>query len=97
MKYAKPPLTLEQQADQLLRRGMVGDRDLMIARLRSVSYYRLSGYWFPFRNSDDSFKPGTSFDTVWNRYPFIPRSSMGIPANWEECPIWTEAKGADHG
>lgn len=36
MKYAKPPLTLEQQADQLLRRGMAGDRDLMIARLRSV-------------------------------------------------------------
>ncbi|MCX7425112.1 MAG: hypothetical protein NTW96_05725 [Planctomycetia bacterium] len=44
MKYAKPPLTLEQQADQLLHRGMIGDRSLMIARLRSVSYYRLSGY-----------------------------------------------------
>ena len=65
MKYAKPPLTLEQQADQLLHRGMVGDRDLMIARLQSVSYYRLSGYWFPFRNADDTFRPGTSFDARW--------------------------------
>jgi len=70
VKYVKPPLTLEQQADQLLRRGMAGDRDLMIARLRSVSYYRLSGYWFPFRNADDSFQPGTSFEAVWRRYVF---------------------------
>jgi len=29
MKYRKPPLSLEQQADQLLARGMVGDRDLL--------------------------------------------------------------------
>jgi len=71
MKYTKPPLTLEQQADLLLSRGMSGDRDLMIERLGSVNYYRLSGYWFPFRNPDDDcFKLGTSFDTIWNRYVF---------------------------
>lgn len=70
MKYAKPPLTLEQQADQLIQRGMIGDREVMIARLQSVSYYRLSGYWFPFRNTDNSFRLGTSFDDVWRRYVF---------------------------
>jgi abortive infection bacteriophage resistance protein len=42
----------------------------MIARLAVVNYYRLSGYWFPFRNTDDSFKPGTAFDDVWQRYAF---------------------------
>jgi len=37
MKYAKPPLSLEQQADQLLARGMVGDPVLMTApRLRGL-------------------------------------------------------------
>ncbi len=70
MKYTKPALTLEEQADLLLNRGMAGDRNIMIARLRTVGYYRLSGYWFPFRKTDESFKEGTSFETVWNRYAF---------------------------
>jgi abortive infection bacteriophage resistance protein len=78
MKYAKLPLTLEQQADLLLTRGMVGDRARMIERLGAVNYYRLSGYWYPFRAPNpadpskplDGFKPGTTFDEVWNRYVF---------------------------
>lgn len=70
MRYTKPALTFEQQAAQLLERGLEADRDLLIARLRSVSYYRLSGYWYPFRNSDDSFQDGASLDTIWNLYRF---------------------------
>ena len=71
MKYVKPPHTLEEQADLLLSRGMDGDRATMIARLAVVNYYRLSGYWHPFRNSaDDAFKPNTTFDKVWERYAF---------------------------
>ena len=66
MKYAKPPLSLEQQANLLLARGMQGDRATMMARLAVVNYYRLSGY------------------------PYVPRGSMGVPAEWEQCPIWTK-------
>ena len=70
MQYAKPPLTFEQQADLLIQRGMSGDRDLLVARLSVVNYYRLSGYWHPFKGTGDQFQPGTSFDEVWNRYAF---------------------------
>ena len=70
MKYTKPALTFEQQADLLLTRGMTGDRAAVIQRLRVVNYYRLSGYWFPYRRLDDSFEPGTTFDTVWQHYVF---------------------------
>lgn len=78
MKYNKPPLSYEQQADLLLARGMIGQRDLIIDRLSQVSYYRLSGYWYPFRQTDpanpdqplDNFKPGTTFNDVWQRYVF---------------------------
>jgi abortive infection bacteriophage resistance protein len=71
MKYAKPPLTLEQQADLRLSRGMEGDRAMMIDRLAVVNYYRLSGYWHPFRKlGDDTFKPNTTFEKVWQRYAF---------------------------
>ena len=96
MKYAKPPLTLEQQADQLLPRGMVGDRDVMIARLRSVSYYRLSGYWFPFRNADDSFKPGTSFEAVWNRYVFDRRLRLLVMDAIERIEVAVRSQLAHH-
>jgi abortive infection bacteriophage resistance protein len=71
MRYTKPPLTFEQQAQRLMDRGMiVPDRNQLIERLTAVSYYRLSGYWHPFKQADDTFKPGTTFETVWQRYIF---------------------------
>ena len=70
MKYIKPPLTFEQQADLLIKRGLVADKNLLIERLSVVNYYRFSGYLYPFRNDDDTFKPGTTFESVWRRYTF---------------------------
>jgi len=49
---------------------MAGDATVMANRLAVISYYRLAAYWHPFRQSDDTFKPGTHFDTVWTRYVF---------------------------
>jgi len=34
MKYEKPPLTFEQQADKLIQRGLVADRDFLIDRYK---------------------------------------------------------------
>lgn len=71
MKYTKPPLSFEQQADLLLARGIVGDRGTIISRLKEVNYYRLSAYWHPFRQTDsDDIIPGTTFESVWRRYAF---------------------------
>lgn len=46
-----------------------GDRT-MRRRLSVVSYYRLSGYWYPFRTPDDSFRASTTCDAVWQHYMF---------------------------
>lgn len=70
MKYSKPPLTIDQQVKLLLDRGMTGDPDFMAQRLTAVNYYRLSGYWYTFRNPDDTFKPGTTFELAWTTYVF---------------------------
>jgi abortive infection bacteriophage resistance protein len=40
----------------------------LIVRLQAVDYYRLCAYWHPFKNTDDTFKPGTTLDIVWDRY-----------------------------
>lgn len=72
MNYTKPPKTLDEQVDLLLGRGMIGDREAIKSHLATVSYYRLSGYWYPLRPdpTSDELKPGTRFDVVWDRYMF---------------------------
>ena len=78
MKYSKHALTFDEQADLLIARGLLCDRDELLGRLRSVSYYRLSGYWYPFRRSDDSFTDGTTLETVWRRYTFDRRFRLVV-------------------
>lgn len=71
--------TYEEQVDLLLSRGMViDDRDSAIAQLHRVSYYRLSGYWYPFRKftegkREDNFFPGTNLSHVIDLYNFDAR------------------------
>ena len=79
MKYSKPALTREQQADLLISRGMIGDRDHIISQLSAVNYYRLIGYWHTFRlPSSHEFSPNTTFDKVWIRYTFDRRLRLQV-------------------
>lgn len=70
MRYCKPWLSLDEQADLLIRRGLVGDKDVIAEHLRDVGYYRLSGYWHVFKNADGSFRSGTTFERIWGLYVF---------------------------
>ena len=71
MKFGKPPLSYADQANLLIARGLiVGNRDVLLSQLASVGYYRLCAYWYPFKQADETFVTGTSFDTIWDRYVF---------------------------
>lgn len=70
MKFEKPALTIEAQVELLLSRGMTGDAACIANRLAMANYYRLSGYWYPFKTGENQFRTGTSFETVWRRYTF---------------------------
>lgn len=71
MRYNNPPLSFEQQAELLISRGLEANKNDLVTKLRVVNYYRLSGYWYPFRNpGNDAFKPNTTLDKVWRRYVF---------------------------
>ena len=77
--YPKPFLPVNDCVDLLRRRGMVID-DLPRARdcLRRIGYYRLSAYWYPFRqivSADvaarrDEFVENTRFSEVMDFYIF---------------------------
>lgn len=70
MKYDKPPLSLEEQADKLIGRGLIVAKEFLISKLKNVNYYRLSGYLYPYRQPGDKFKLGTTFERVWRSYTF---------------------------
>ena len=79
-EQVKDPTTVDEQIRILSERGMQVDIDLARQWLRSVSYYRLSGYWYPYREqlqSDirmpvraDTFVPGSTFSEVTGLYEF---------------------------
>lgn len=68
--YKKPPLTFSQQAALLISRGFIADQPELESQLRVVGYYRLCAYWHPFKQPDESFKAGTTFHLIRDRYSF---------------------------
>lgn len=76
--YTKPYLSLTEQLELLASRGMrIADPAAATRWLSVVGYYRLSGYWYPYRalgepgfSRSDKFIDGTSFDQVIALYEF---------------------------
>lgn len=70
MRYLKPPLTFDQQLDLLRQRGLtVHDPARALRWLRSVSYYRLSAYFPPFKDGEQ-FCPEVDFNEIAGLYIF---------------------------
>ncbi|MCV2401789.1 Abi family protein [Marinomonas sp. C2222] len=52
--YNKPWLSYEQQLDKLIENGLIiDDRNKALSSLEKIGYYRLSGYWYPFRERSE--------------------------------------------
>lgn len=71
--YAKKSLTYSEQLNQLKSRGLVIEDETKAGHLLEVvSYYRLSGYWFPLLadKQNHQFKANSSFETAFKLYCF---------------------------
>ncbi|QIS06608.1 Abi family protein [Nocardia brasiliensis] len=92
--YNKPFKTQIQQLDLLRERGMqITDEAVALQALRNIGYYRLSGYWYIYRDwaqfvsaqgelpevvVGDHFRPGTTFDRVLRLYEFDRRLRLHV-------------------
>jgi abortive infection bacteriophage resistance protein len=84
--YTKPYKNVTDQISLLESRGIqIADKAAASACLQRIGYYRLSGYWYPFRKShattdpltgrpqvtvQDDFRTGTTFQQVMDLYIF---------------------------
>lgn len=83
--YSRPHLSFQDQLEQLKQRGLIVANDAAaLDWLRKLGYYRLSAYWYPFRQRtmvqvgpnqivwqiSDAFQTGATFDGAVAFYQF---------------------------
>lgn len=71
--YSKQLISFTDQIALLKQRGLAfTDETKAMHLLCNISYYRLSGYWYPLLadKQNHQFKPGSTFDAAYNIYKF---------------------------
>lgn len=67
----KPATKYKEQVEKLSSRGLIIDNETECENfLKGVNYYRFSAYLLPFKNSNDTYTQGTSFNQVRQIYEF---------------------------
>jgi abortive infection bacteriophage resistance protein len=102
VQYTKPWLSLEQQVERPASRGVdVGDRERAAALLKAIGYYRLTGYLYPFRESEqyvddegrnrtrvlDGYRPGTALHHAESIIDFDRRLRMLVMDGVERIEV----------
>lgn len=71
--YSKSALTFQEQLEQLEHRGLtITDSSKSLFLLEHISYYRLSGYWYPLLSDkvNHIFKKDATFNAAFAMYCF---------------------------
>ncbi|TRX08266.1 Abi family protein [Flavobacterium gawalongense] len=95
LPYNKPALTYAQQIQQLQERGLTINNSARANHLlESISYYRLSGYWFPLLadKTNHLFKENSNFDTAFNLYCFDRELRVLVIRELEKIEVSIRAK-----
>lgn len=94
--YIKSALTYTDQLQQLKDRGLIIDNYAnALFLLENISYYRLSGYWYPLLNEPKSnhvFKSNSSFDLGFNIYCFDRELRKLVTAELEKIEVAIKSK-----
>lgn len=88
--YPKHLISFTDQINLLKQRGMVfGNEPKALHLLQNISYYRLSGYWYPLLADKQQhiFKPGSTFETAYNIYKFDSELRKLIIAEIEKIEV----------
>jgi len=95
MVQLKKPTSYQEQLELLKKRNVIIDdpvRDITI--LEGISYYRITAYLLPFKQSDGCYRPGTQFRTIYRIYEFDRKLRGVLIAALEEVEIFLRTKFA---
>ena len=93
MVELKKPTTYDEQIELLRKRGVfISDEAFCKQKLAEINYYRLTAYFLPFRNSDGTYKKGTSFHTVYRIYEFDRKLRGVLFSAVEDVEIYLRAE-----
>ena len=105
--YTKPHLSYRAQLEQIKARGLiVDDEDSALWHIEKLGYYRLSGYFYPFRvlppnmgaqpKRESNFVAGTSFTHISKLYKFDQALRLLAMDAVEKLEVALRAKVAYH-
>ena len=95
ISFSKPFLDYQSQLTLLKSRGLkFANEDKALYLLQNISYYRLSGYWYPILADKHNhvFKPNASFEMAFNLYKFDRELRKFISSELEKIEIAVRAK-----
>ena len=68
-QYNKPALSVSQQADLLIKRGLKDISKPELEKvLQNINYYRLRGYAYCYQDGNENFKPNSSWKYIYADY-----------------------------
>lgn len=53
-----------------------------------MGYYRFSGYLYPYKQPDGTYREGTTLDEVWGRYTFDRQFRLVVLDGIERVEVW---------
>jgi abortive infection bacteriophage resistance protein len=95
INFSKQALTYQQQLDLLQSRGLlIEDPDKALFLLENISYYRLSGYWYPLLSDKENhvFKIGSCLTTAFHLYCFDKELRKLMLTEMEKIEVAVRAK-----
>jgi len=97
--FTKPPLSVQEQIELLKTRGLrIPDEQRAARYLQNISYYRLSGYMYPFLADTKlhRYRNGTTFEDIPDLYRFDRELRLLIFAAIEKIEIAFRAQIINH-
>jgi len=70
LEYLKKALNYSEQADLLISRNLIADKNELVDFLREKNYYRLSGYWYHYLDVNNKFYPRITLEVIKRNYNF---------------------------
>lgn len=89
----KPATTFDEQLNKIKERGcIIGDEEWAKDVLKQINYYRLTAYFLPYKEPDETYAEGTTFNNMYRTYEFDRKLRHLLFTTIEEIEIMLRAQ-----